>query len=290
MAELIKPTVAYEKAKNSPVYRLSELMFGSLLAAYVLGFVGFVAVNTDSNSPLVDPLKCLPYLAISLTYAYVTAGLYLSYHSGILTMHHIPLHHIRLDFALALSQAIFFGISMIFPPLFSLLLGITLLASAFRQHQEHRALVKGFYREVQPPHSALAGGPETSEKQFQKTFTRLLKEPSSEEKLKESGQRFRYQELLGWGKTSLWTYCFSLFLIALCVVGLRIYHFNIPNKTTAYSCCLIAAPIIFYVHKILRQRAGFLMKREDETTEMDDQFDELVENLKKEYSTTKPLA
>lgn len=122
-----KPSDAYNQAVASPIYRLSELMFGSLLASYVLGFVGFAAGKIASHpSDYAIPaagsweflqhmltlfVGLLPYLFVSLTYAYATAGLYLSYHTGILLMDHWPFKSLRLDFALALSQAFFLGVS-----------------------------------------------------------------------------------------------------------------------------------------------------------------------------------
>jgi len=128
---LKKPTDAYARASTSLDYRLSELMFGSLLASFVLGFLSFPAAKTNGQ---ITPnwsagVQIAPSLFISIAYAYLTAGLYVSYHAGILTMHHMPLRYISLDFLLALGQGIAFGVSMLFPVLFPGAVGLTILLS-----------------------------------------------------------------------------------------------------------------------------------------------------------------
>src|SRR5690348_6251871 len=97
-----QPSDAYQQASKSLVYRLSEQMFGSLLASYGLGFLGFLALHATSAKGAWHAVTLtVVYLSISLTYAYATVGLYLTYHAGILTMHHMPLENLRYDFFLA---------------------------------------------------------------------------------------------------------------------------------------------------------------------------------------------
>lgn len=64
------PSKAYQSACGSYTYRLSELIFGSLLAAYILGFVSFAA-----NSGFFQILQAL---IISVTFCYLTAAYYVT--------------------------------------------------------------------------------------------------------------------------------------------------------------------------------------------------------------------
>lgn len=147
----ILPSSAYEQAIESPVYRLSELMFGSLLASYMLGFIGLMASRMIPESGFVNLLLLYftQYIAVSFAFSYLTASFYLTYHAGILTMHHMPLKHLKTDFLIALTQALTFGLSMLFPALFPLLVGFNLLIASIRQNQEHTLLVEKFYKELQ---------------------------------------------------------------------------------------------------------------------------------------------
>ncbi len=111
-------------------------MFGSLLAAYVLGLIGFVVdriqigVHSTPWWLAWEPVPNAAYLFIALSYAFVTAGLYLSYHTGILG---VPTQLLRFDFALALVQSVAFGLSMHYPNWFPLLLALAPVASFFRK-------------------------------------------------------------------------------------------------------------------------------------------------------------
>ena len=164
--ELVSPTDAYQEAIKSPVYRLSELMFGSLLAAYVLGFITFAALGSnDTNlaksmadvTNFWDFLALFfqhvvargPYFFISISFAYVTAGMYVFYHANILTMHNMPtIEGNNVDFLLAMTQAVFFGISMLYPLAFPLCLALILLSSTMRQYFLNRNHTKSFYHNL----------------------------------------------------------------------------------------------------------------------------------------------
>lgn len=157
----------YRTASQSGTYRLSELMFGSLLATYALGFIGGVTAQIERvSSPPVEALirslyhqlggsisdgtlllptlrllaRSSDYLLISLTFSSLTAALYLAYHSGMLTMPQIPLRRLRWDFAVALSQASCFGLAMLSPVLFPVCLGFVIGLALFRQAYEVRKL------------------------------------------------------------------------------------------------------------------------------------------------------
>lgn len=135
------PAQSYNEAKGDLVYRLSELMFGSLLAAYVLGFVGFTAyLNPSSLNLLLVLPQLVTYLFISTTFAYLTAATYLSYHSDILTLPTMPLNRMRYDFIIAVLQGILFGLSMLFPLYFPLFFSIGLWISILRKSIEFMSL------------------------------------------------------------------------------------------------------------------------------------------------------
>src|SRR5437868_7048229 len=115
---LKKPSEAYREAISSLVYRLSELMFGSLLAAYSLGFVASIGAHGSQLSAAGrwgTGLRNLQYICISITFtcisitfAYLTTSFYLTYHKGILTMPQLPLERLGKDFAIAFFQAVIF--------------------------------------------------------------------------------------------------------------------------------------------------------------------------------------
>lgn len=152
-----QPSAWYKEAKGTLVYSLSELVFGSLLASFILGFIGFsssILFNSNSISDtdqFTKITKVLTYLFISGTYTYYTAGLYLFYHTGILTMPTFNLKSARRDFSLSLLCAVAFGVSMLYPELLMSLLSLTVFSSLFIQKREHKKLVKKLYTRAKFP-------------------------------------------------------------------------------------------------------------------------------------------
>jgi hypothetical protein len=188
-----KPSENYKIKERTLVYRLSELTFGSILAAYILGFISFAATSitsesrtpivvksstsiiveagtpvvVESGTPVVESatpiiidyfkptryfwsvvLQVLIYVLISGTFAYLTAGIYMHYHLGILTTPG-QVEWSRLDFTIAVGQAVLFGISMLSPPLFIICVAIVLWLAIWRQGREFSSLAKKFKRELQ---------------------------------------------------------------------------------------------------------------------------------------------
>lgn len=145
------PSNCYKAAKDTLVYRLSELVFGSLLASFILGFLGFsgsILSNSDGlyNLITVDNLVTVfTYLCISGIYSYYTAGLYLFYHTGILTMPSFKFENASRDFALSLLSAIAFGLSMLWPQHLMSLLSLIIFRSLNIQNKEHKRLTKKLY-------------------------------------------------------------------------------------------------------------------------------------------------
>lgn len=138
-----KPSEWYLKAKDTVVYRLSELIFGSLLAAFVLGFVGFSSlVHNEALGFIHLLIKTCTYLFISAIYTYFTAGLYLYYHTGILTMPTFAYQdNAPRDFALSLIPAIAFGLSMIDPLFLMASLGGVIIIVLVVHRKEQRKVV-----------------------------------------------------------------------------------------------------------------------------------------------------
>lgn len=164
------PSKNYEIAQSSLVYRLSELVFGSLLAAYVLGFISFSAnilLEPASSFVLWSLPFILTYFFISGTFAYITATLYVRYHAGILTMPTSSVERSRFDLSIALLQAVFFGFSMLFPRFSYIFVSAVLLLAAWRQRKELSYLIVHYTNELlesesQP--SPLSVGPERIQK------------------------------------------------------------------------------------------------------------------------------
>lgn len=162
------PSSNYDSAKSTLVYRLSELTFGSILAAYIFGFLSLSAsvILTASDSAIfVDyflfhselipvAIQVLIYVFISGTFAYYSIALFMRYHSGILTMPTVPVESLRIDVTIAVLQAAMFGTSMLIPPSFFLCVAIVLWAAAWRQNREFGYLVDYFTTAIQLRNSA----------------------------------------------------------------------------------------------------------------------------------------
>jgi hypothetical protein len=136
------PSEAYTEAIGSLVYRLSELMFGSLLASYCLGFVGAIAAALGSqlseHGPLGVGLLATQYICVSVMFTYLTTSFYLTYHVGILTLPKMPFDSIGRDFRIAVFQAVFFGLSLLQPALFPILLAMNIFISGRRKNEEYK--------------------------------------------------------------------------------------------------------------------------------------------------------
>lgn len=174
-ANLPLPSQAYKTATLSIVYKLSGLTFGSLLAAYSLGFVGSIAARpaAPSTAVLSVVLLSLQYASISVMFAYLTASFYLTYHTGILTMPGMPLERLGVDFYLAIMQALCFGFSMLCPWLFPILLAVNFLFTGLRQRSLHNALAVDL-------HKALCDRSDCLSANFHEELKRLLREEFSE--------------------------------------------------------------------------------------------------------------
>lgn len=279
---VIKPSTAYDEAIDSPVYRLSELMFGSLLAAYILGFIGFLAARWSAQAVTPDKvLLIVEYTSISIAYAYLTASFYVSYHAGILTMHHMPLARLGVDFLLALAQAVFFGLSMVFPITFPILLGALLGAYFIRQRREQNRLVRSFFHKLGGSDDVRRDrGDEDREKAFRRRFIKLLGQAA-------------YSELavwkpVGFGMLLLAAWLFVMGMIVLYLVSMpkldaswRIAEsWSLNERWIGAELGLVAVVVSVYGHLILRRRATFLYRRKSKTTRMDSQFEKLLEALR----------
>ncbi len=147
------PSLSYKEACSSYTYRVSEQVFGSLLASYILGFVSFGMAAVGGIAVfkafpgIFDSLKfyqICQYLIISASFSYLTAAYYVTYHNSILTMPPIPNHKLGADFGIALLQAVLFGLSMIRPDAFLLFLGLSWLRVFSRQYGVFCELARHF--------------------------------------------------------------------------------------------------------------------------------------------------
>lgn len=291
-------------------------MFGSLLASYVVGFISILAaksLGSNSHGLWGIVLPAVQYTSISLTFAYSTASFYLSYHAGILTMHHMPLARLRFDFLLALAQALSFGFSMLVPEAFPFFVGLLLIAGIYRQGKEHKRLAESFFKRFHPSSDSdddresdtqSAERKELSEK-FRAKFIKVL-------------QRKEYEELSGWKPGSPLLRIFAaLFLI---VGAVSVYfidmpwlpndlwlpenwhlfgHWRLKEGAIALESVIVLILVFIRANRILRDRATFLYSRKRRASEaekpsdakmesvkgerprMDERFDEFLEALKK---------
>lgn len=219
------PSVAYQKNLTSYTYRLSELVFGSLLASYILGFFGFGIGLVGGTSEwayyqeLFSSLKLLKlgnYLIISGTFAYLTAAYYVTYHNSILTMPQIASHKLRTDFGIALLQAVLFGLSMLQPDGFLFFVGISLLRVFWRQWDVFKELSEMFQRAAPQ-----AGGHQIDHKVEQKRTREILLSVNKNP---------RYSSCLdGWLPVGGGKFTFAVVLILLGGVS-ELRHFTLWGK------------------------------------------------------------
>lgn len=303
-ANLIPPSETYRVATLSLVYRLSELTFGSLLAAYGLGFVGAVAAHwaeLSAHGRLGTVLLSVQYASISITFVYLTTSFYLMYHSGILTMPQMPLYRLREDFTLAVVQAIFFGLSLLRPWLFTILLGLNFILTIHRQNKECEKLTEFLHDKICDPRGHI------NRDKFRSGLMKLLSE----------GEDF--SELSGWRRIGWWIWAWAIIIL---IVGMFIGYlvvdlspgwplrdkwavsadWNHKETLITVEVVLVAVVITWYGWNVLKKRAEFLMtpikKADDEEEEsaglaggldksrkqkerlkIDKQFDSLQEKL-----------
>lgn len=257
-ATLTPPSEAYSEATRSLVYRLSELTFGSLLAAYSLGFVGAIAGRWGEMTMHGFWGIVLPsaqYAAISITFAYLTTSFYLMYHAGILTMPQMPLYRLRVDFTLAIVQALFFGFSMLRPWLFPILLGINFILTINRQNNECEKLTEFLYDKICKPRGRV------DLDKFRVGLKRLLRED--------------FTELSGWRPIGwwIWVWAVIIFVIGLAVGYLVVElppdwplrarwglsDWNQKETLITVEVLLVAAVTTGYGWGVLKRRARFLM-------------------------------
>jgi hypothetical protein len=168
------PSRLHEAACRRLLYRLSELAFGSLLAGYVLGFSTSVAFIQKDVGGLLEALSVLTVAAISGTYAVLTGAMYLQYHFNILSM---PTGtRSGWDSTIAFSQALFFGISIGYPPFHPLFVGLAVLLGAWRQNSEVRSLASLVARDIMRGPARLQDGCGVGNRGDRKTLKRVARD------------------------------------------------------------------------------------------------------------------
>jgi hypothetical protein len=203
-SKILRPSFAYTQACLSYPCKVSEMVFGSLLASYILGLLTAGPEMRASDHPICSVLM---YLSISCSFSFLTATLYTVYHNSILTMPNVPLSDLTTDFALAIGQAVAFGISVIFPATFCFCIGLVLLSAFWRQEMKFRALAEFFYDRLGI-----------------KMEDNSSKTTSARETIKSKPEKIRHlfrekvrpiPSLDGWGPVRTWQYVGAVALVAV---------------------------------------------------------------------------
>lgn len=280
---------------------MSELTFGSLLAAYSLGFLAAIgahapALSAHGSAGLI--LLGTQYALISVTFAFLTAAFYVTYHAAILTMPQMPFERLMIDFTLAIIQALFFGISILRPWSFPILLGLNLYLTGRRQKMQHLELANSLFGAICQPGLRIN---RDRFKSFHQNMAKFLRED--------------FRELSGWGPTGKLIWWGAA---AMAVTGLIIAYFvadGLPadwplrsigeirdnwyrkQALITFGVFLCALPILIAGWRVLERRAKFLgtplkgnnpledgncvsNSEEEEDLEMDVQFYQLHQRLK----------
>lgn len=181
VAETKCPSKAYERARSTIVYRLSEAMFASLLATYIIGFISFLGpiwetarwetvgwgteepgteepgteeAGTDEGETEeeVKLYECVFHtvslLSVSLVFSFMTAAIYLIYNMSILTMASYDERVGSRDFVFAVSQGLLFGFAIVFPWGLAIAAGALLIVGIIIKYIEHGRLVSYFRKTV----------------------------------------------------------------------------------------------------------------------------------------------
>ncbi len=125
-ATIHSPRWNYHRNIETLYYRMSELSFGSLLVAYLLGFITFAAAlflpPQQGDYPLLlaqsvtthNFLLFYQQILTSAIFSCFTALLYISFHQSLVYLS-LDLKDAAKDFILSLSTGLLFGLSMLFP-------------------------------------------------------------------------------------------------------------------------------------------------------------------------------
>ena len=240
------------------------------MAAYVLGFI-----NSIQAGPVVVPdgagiLKDLPFLFISVTFAYATAVLYVNYHAALLTMPTMPLERLQWDFGLALFEAVAFGVSIRYPGLFTGALGLTFLVASWRQSTEHRVLTRQFALRFVPSQQTSTmrqdKDKEKARAEFEKLFAKLL-------------QCEKFKELSAWNRASVAWHGAALFGLFLSAAFYAPSIGPYLQKPAGVACATVVSGsiVILLSFGTLSRRAKFLFKeKHEEIVRMDSEFKDLL--------------
>ena len=213
--QILRPSVAYHQARASYPVRISELVFGSLLASYILGFVSVGANQlTWGKMERLDLISdAVVYMTICCSFSFLTAALYTVYHNSILTMPNVPISDLTTDFLIAISQAIFFGISIVWPDTFLFCLALLLLLVFFRQETKFRALARYFYKKLDVQDGTGPAGDGVRDKPKSKTKPLYV---GFRDKIKQQ------QLLHGWGPVVFGHYASAVTLLILGVLAIAV--------------------------------------------------------------------
>ena len=291
---IVWPSLAYKEHCASYTNRLSESVFGSLLAAYILGFLAFGMnlvggiASWKSAAELFTSLKLLQiieYLAISGTFSYLTAAYYVTYHNSILTMPQIPPHKLRADFGIALTQAVLFGLSMIRPDAFPLFVGLSLLRVFWRQWDVFSELSSMFSRVKQQ-----SGDNRVDPKIERQQFKQLLLKLNADKK-------YSYC-LEGWLPVTWKMYLFTGVLITVGGVSELRHFFEWgrdwlpphgigPARVQAMVYFLLFAVVWLFTDRVFQKGAAHpMLKNESSLLAIDHAAEEIVKELKSGVSKT----
>ena len=154
------PSDNYQHNIGTFYYRLSELMFGNLLASYILGFIAFASIDLPPpgsgipnfiarsvwealNLHSLGFWSFLQSVLTSVLYSSLTALLYVNFHQSVVYMA-IDQRKASYDFFIAIFIGITFGISLVFSLSVIFWLGILTLIAFLRKD----ALLKEYGRHV----------------------------------------------------------------------------------------------------------------------------------------------
>jgi len=279
--KILRPSVAYLQAYKSYPVRISELVFGSLLASYILGFVSVGVARLNPTSEEWSKLVCdaLVYLTICCSFSFLTAALYSVYHNSILTMPNVPISDLTNDFTIAISQAVSFGISIVWPSSFLICLGLSLLLVFARQDKKFKALAEFFYQKLKPEDEASSQSDESNLRDQQKSKPTKI-HAMFREKLKETNLAN------GWGpvepghnKIAITLIGIGIFIVLFALVSDGMLTSTPPMWIKYFDIKILCAIIYSLIGLIFIQNTRKILKKN--SVALDDYGKAVVEKMDK---------
>jgi len=267
------PRWNYQRNIDTHYYRMSQLSFGSLLVAYLLGYITyafayFITTQPSPQSPIFlhdflthESLHFWQRIITSATFTTYTALLYTNFHTNLVYLS-LDLKHAYWDFVIALSTGLFFGLSMLFPLTQLFWLSVLGLFSIYRLTTALNDYSEQVCRRVAKKAKWTIPGPSPLENKWTREMLRLVR-PILRDELQETKDRILESWSKPFQKSSLYA-MILLFVVPLAIFLLELSEFG-PSELhqdfekTLFAIHFVATTLVMlYLFWLLRRTGADL--------------------------------